>query len=134
MIVKYEDLHTNTESEMRKILPFLDLDAGQYDFQRALNLPVVGSSTFKRTEEKVKWLPVMKTDDFNPLTRADEWPRSMHERFNWLAGKQLEQLGYAKKIFAGDEQFWSDWNTAEDAKWAVNAKPIKSDDAPGNPD
>jgi hypothetical protein len=119
MIVKYEDLHTETETEMRKILPFLGLDSGQYDFQMALNLPVVGSSTFKRTEEKVKWLPVMKTAEFNPLARADEWPRSMHERFNWLAGKHLEQLGYRMSTFVGDELFWSDWNTAEDANWAV---------------
>ena len=119
LIVKYEDLHTETEKQMRRILSFLDLDIGQYDFQTALNLPVVGSSTFKRSEDKVKWLPVMKTAEFNPLARADGWPRSMHERFNWLAGKQLEQLGYSKKSFPGNSLFWSIWNSSKDMMWAV---------------
>jgi hypothetical protein len=134
MIVKYEELHIETEKQMRRILSFLGLDVDQYDFRSALNLPVVGSSTFKRTEQKVKWLPVMKTADFNPLERADDWPRSMHERFNWLAGNQLEQLGYARKSFVGNNLLWTCRNRIKDAVWTLRSKLTKSNKPTQNTD
>lgn len=94
LIVRFEDLHSRTEAEMRRVLAFLGLSTETYDFEGALNLPVVGSSTFKRPPGKVSWLPVRKTVDFDPLERASEWTRADHERFNRLAGKQLLRLGY----------------------------------------
>ena len=99
MIVRYEDLHTQTEAEMRKILSFLCLDVSKYDFQTALNLPVVGSSTFKRPAGKVQWIPVMKTEEFDPLARASDWTRAMHERFNWIAGINWNNWGIQRKRF-----------------------------------
>ena len=96
LIVRFEDLHLRTEAEMRRILDFLGLSPADYDFEAALNLPVVGSSTFKRPPGKVSWLPVRKTADFDPLARATEWSRETHERFYALAGKQLVRLGYTQ--------------------------------------
>ena len=103
LIVKYENLHSNTESEMRKILEFLELDINRYDFQKALDLPVVGSSTFKRGAGGVHWNPVRKTEKFNPLARADGWTRSQHERFNWLAEDEAEKLGYETAKFDNEQ-------------------------------
>ncbi|MFB9840818.1 sulfotransferase family protein [Mucilaginibacter ginsenosidivorans] len=94
LVIKYEELYANTENEMRKILSFLDLDTARYDFEKALNSPVIGSSVFKRGAGPVHWEPVDKTAEFNPLQRSAKWNRKQHERFNWLAGKELIMWGY----------------------------------------
>lgn len=93
-LVRYEDLYTHTETEMRAILAFLGLDAACYDFEAARNLPVIGSSTFKRGTGKVHWLPVQKSADFDPLARAADWDAALHEQFQTIAGAELAQLGY----------------------------------------
>lgn len=103
LIVKYENLHAQTENEMRRILQFLRLDCESYPFEKSLDLPVVGSSEFKRGRGGVHWLPVRKTEDFNPLARAASWRRAEHERFNWLAKDELIALGYEPKEFAGQD-------------------------------
>lgn len=117
LIIEYEKLHADTEIQMRKILDFLELDAGKFDFPAALNLPVVGSSTFKRGEGPVHWLPVMKTEKFQPLARAVSWTRAQHERFNWLAKDELIKLGYEPKEFGCRQLRWKVWNTFKDFKW-----------------
>jgi len=119
LIVRYEDLFTQTESEMRRILNYLRLDVAEYDFEAAQNLPVVGSSTFKRTREKVQWLPVRKTVEFDPLSRAKDWARAWHERFNWIAGRQSEELGYTLKKYHGNKTAWFALNKMMDAKWSL---------------
>lgn len=93
LIIKYEELYQHTEQEMKKICSFLGLDSKKYDFDKALNLAVVGSSVFKR-EGEVNWRPVEKTSDFDPIARSAGWTRWQHERFNWLAAKELTLLGY----------------------------------------
>jgi hypothetical protein len=104
LIVRFEDLHSRTEAEMRRILTFLGLRTEDYNFEAALHLPVVGSSTFKRPPGKVSWLPVRKTADFDPLGRASEWTRATNERFDTLAGKQLMRLGYSQALDAGNDR------------------------------
>jgi hypothetical protein len=121
LVVKYEDLHTDTGVEMRKILNYLELDTGQYDFKAAANLPVVGSATFKRGEAGVHWMPVKKTDEFKPTERADGWTRAQHERFNRLAKNELIYFGYEPVEFSGNKHLWRLWNKfvniAEIMKW-----------------
>jgi hypothetical protein len=85
---------------MRKILAFLELDSEKYDFQSALNIPVVGSSVFKGGESALHWNPVHKTNEFDPLARAANWTRRQHQRFNWLAAKELILFGYTPLHFA----------------------------------
>ena len=116
LIVKYEELHTQTEQEMRKILLFMDLDPDKYDFKKALDMPVVGSSVFKRGDKAVSWLPVVKTADFDPLARASGWTRKQHERFNRIAGPQLEHFGYRPVVFDGNKQWWVLLNLFMDAR------------------
>lgn len=119
LVVQYETLYTNTEPELRRILDFLGLDAGRYDFAAAPDLPVVGSSVFKRGEGDVHWNPVSKTDDFNPLARTAGWTRRQHERFNWLAGKELVLSGYQPQAFAGSRTYWSLWNRLLDTGYSA---------------
>jgi hypothetical protein len=116
LIVKYEELHTQTEQEMRKILSFMDLDPDKYDFEKASNMPVVGSSVFKRSDKAVSWLPVIKTTDFDPLARASGWTRKQHERFNRIAGPQLEYFGYQPVVFDGNKQWWLLYNRYLDTR------------------
>lgn len=122
LVIKYEDLHVNTESEMRKILEFLKLDANVYNFQTALNLPVTGSSTFGRGTGNIHWSPVRKTGDFDPLARAQHWKMQQHKRFNWLAGRENQALGYELKEFGNWKIFWKGWNKFQDLKWKLRRK------------
>jgi hypothetical protein len=119
LIVRYEDLWNKPEQELRRILGVVGLDADKYDFNAAINLPVRGSSTFHGQEEqRYHWKPVEKTAEFDPLSRANHWSRSTHERFDWLAGQKLVALGYEAKTFGKDQEvLWAVWNKALDIRW-----------------
>ncbi len=129
-IVRYEDLHLQPVPQMRDLLAFLNLEAAGYDFARAENLPVIGSSTFKRDAGKVRWVPVAKTADFNPLARADGWSRAQHERFNWLAGASAQALGYPLKTFPDAPLKWRLWNRVMDLKWKCGLRRRGSSSGP----
>ena len=94
-IVRYEDLIDNMEAELRGIFEFLQLDAARYDFEAARHLPVRGSSAFGRRGEMVHWDAVPKDKSFAPRERWRSWSAAQLERFQWLAGDQLVQFGYA---------------------------------------
>ncbi len=118
-LIRYEDLVQDVESEMRRILFFLDLDIEHYDFEAARELPVVGSSSFKRGVGPVQWLPVRKTADFKPLERAGHWTRRQHERFNWIANDYLKAFGYEPKLYGNNRLRWLLWNRTKDLQWQV---------------
>lgn len=101
LIVRYEDLVTDLEKEVRRVLDFLGLDASQYDFQAAARLPVRGSSLFRgtgATENRVHWRPLEKNPEFNPLGRWERWGAFRHKRFNWIAGGALSLFGHQKQF------------------------------------
>ena len=119
MIVRYEDLYANTEAELRKVMLFLRLDPVLYDFARAMNLFVRGSSSLRREGAEWKqsfiapgihWNAVPKTADFSPVERWSHWSRTKHERFNWIAGKYLAPFGYEMKSYRGNVWLWKTWN------------------------
>jgi Sulfotransferase family len=117
-LLKYEDLYNNTEYVMKSLMGFLEIDESAYDFEKAKQLPVKGSSTFHgHGKSKVHWSPIKKDATFEPLLRWQEWSRSRHERFNWLAGDQLERLGYSPKRFDGNAALWRLKNRVLDLKW-----------------
>jgi hypothetical protein len=93
-IVKYEDLLENTSSELGRIFHYLDLPELDYDYSKASNLPVVGSSTFGITSHGVSWTPIARDPNFRPLERFSHWSAEEHLRFNDIAGSELEVLGY----------------------------------------
>lgn len=117
LIVRYEDLFSDTERSLRTVLEFLQLEQDTYDFQAAADAPVVGSSTYKRDTDNLNWNKEKKTEDFKPLDRAAGWTRAQHERFNWLAAKQLKAFGYEPKTFSNSNLFWTIWNKVLDFKW-----------------
>ena len=116
LIIKYEDLHNNTVPELNKILKFLDLDISKYNLDSALNMPITGSSDFKRGLGNVHWLPVEKTKDFDPINRTKHWTRRQHERFNWLAADELAYFDYKPNNYAGNNTWWKIWNISIDLK------------------
>ena len=120
LLIRYEDLVQDVESETSRILCFLGLDIERYDFEAARHLPVVGSSSFKRGAGPVHWLPVCKTAEFKPLERAGHWDRSQHERFNWICKEYLEAFGYGSKEYDNNRLLWTLWNRAKDLKWQLN--------------
>lgn len=65
----------------------------------------------------VHWLPVKKTEEFQPLTRAADWSRARHERFNWLAKNELLKLGYEPLEFEGNKFYWRMRNQFQDLLW-----------------
>jgi hypothetical protein len=131
LLVKYEDLYSNSDEEIRKILSFLRLDMTRYSFEGARNLPVRGSSTLRRegaaptssaargVAPGIHWQPVPKSADFNPLARWSQWTRAQHERFNWIAGDRLTALGYEKKVYPTNRWFWTARN------WFLDTLPIE---------
>jgi len=93
-LVRYEDLHGNTEQALRDLFEFLELDAQQYPFDEALNLPVRGSSKFRGEDEELHWEPVAKTAEFKPLERFRHWGVAEHQQFNKTGSALLEYFGY----------------------------------------
>ncbi|HUA15083.1 MAG TPA: sulfotransferase [Verrucomicrobiae bacterium] len=123
LLVRYEDLYGNVEKELRRIFEYLQLDPDAYDYAKAANLPVRGSSTLRGqpTSHDVPWVangihwdPVQKPTNFNPVERWANWNRAKHERFNWLAGDDLEKFGYERKNFLRGQVFWVFWNVVLD--------------------
>jgi len=123
LIVRYEDLYSNTEAELRTIMAFLRLDPALYDFAAAVNLPVRGSSSLRREGADwqqsfiapgIHWHAVPKTADFRPLERWSGWSRAKHERFNWIAGKHLASFGYDKQSYRRGRWLWNLWNIGLD--------------------
>ncbi len=97
LVVRYEDLHENMESEMKRILIYSGLDIEKYNFKTAAELPVVGSSVFKRGDGNVHWWPMTKNENFKPLERTREWTTENHANFNMIAGNALQYWGYELK-------------------------------------
>jgi len=97
LIIKYETLHSQTEQEVSRIFDFLNVDKSQYRFKEALNLPVIGSSTFGRTEgAPISWeKSVPKTAAFDPLSRARDWTVADNKRFEQIAGESMKYFGYS---------------------------------------
>ena len=115
LTVRYEDLHQNTKGEMQKILSFLGLDVDKYNFDAALDLPVLGSSESSNQGTKnMNWEPVKRWSNFNPTQRWKHWKRIRHERFNWVAGDYLVKLGYEKKVFQSHKYLWVIFNKLSD--------------------
>jgi protein-tyrosine sulfotransferase len=93
--VRYEDLLDDLKGSLSRIFGFLELDEEAFDLEAADALPVRGSSSyFGPGRDAVNWDPVEKGPDFDPRQRWRSWTPQMHERFEWIAGKQMRSFGY----------------------------------------
>ena len=94
-MIRFEDLTADPAREIARIIAFLGLDPALYPFNRVDEIPVLGSSSFGRSDgEGVHWRPVPKDSSFDPLARAQSWPAHRLARFAWLAGAEGRKLGY----------------------------------------
>jgi hypothetical protein len=125
-LVRYEDLVDDGEGQLRAIFEFLELEPTRYDFEAARHLPVRGSSAFGRNSGRVHWEAVPKDASFAPKERWRSWSAAQLERFDWLAGDELVELGYASSrvrlsFVARIEQRLRDWrwHTAQTSRRAL---------------
>jgi hypothetical protein len=116
-IVRYEDLLTDPPRTLEDLLVFLHLDTTAFDFEAAGRLPVRGSSTYRGGSDRVHWAPVEKTEAFNPLQRWRSWGQDEHQRFAWLAGRQLGYFGYPPSAHAVKGGIPTAVHTLRDWKW-----------------
>jgi len=121
-IVKYEDVYTDTEKELRKIFSVLNLDPGHIDYDAARNLPIFGSSELQQAEGQMHWKPVEKKKKFDPIKRWRNWDDQMHDRFNWIAGDVMEMFGYTLKPTKKTFVLHKAKNIMFDAKHRLNVK------------
>ena len=128
-VVKFEDLITNSQGQLKNIFSFLGVDTDKYDFNAVESLPVRGSSELrKQQEDDIHWKPVEKTSDFDPTMRWSNWGPQLHDRFNWIAGKQMAQFGYEKQELQTNHLLWILKNILLDIKWYIKTillKPIR---------
>lgn len=122
LLTRYEDLYINPEEEMHRILEFLGLDATRYDFHKAKNLGVMGSSDLKNDGESLHWKYVDKPSNFDPLSRASNWGHTLHKRFNWIAGTHMQELGYKLQHNEGNSIYQHRWNLLLDALYSLETK------------
>ncbi len=104
--VRFEDLINDQANQLREIFQYLEVDPELYDY--GLDLPVIGSSTHFDPKTGMNWGATKKSQSFDPLNRWRHWSRANHERFNWVAGNQSEQLGYS--LQAGGGWHWIVYN------------------------
>lgn len=93
-VVRYEDLVEDTEGQVRRILVQVGLDPERFDWSAALDLPVYGSSFHRGSVRDLHWDPVERPAGFAPTRRYGDWPAELHDRFAWVAGDEMRELGY----------------------------------------
>ncbi|WNJ16408.1 sulfotransferase [Pontibacter sp. G13] len=94
MVVKYEDLLNELSSTLPELLKHCGLDEALFDYSKAAELPVFGSSTYRGKTEKLNWVPEQKTESFKPTQRWAAWPDRLKARYHWVCGEEAEELGY----------------------------------------
>lgn len=119
ILVRYEDLYRKQDEELTRILSFLNLELETYDYDRARNLPIRGSSSLvDKGEAAVHWEAQKRHADFDPVNRSSHWNKHQRARFAWLAGSAAEKLGYEVATGLLQRQSWIVWNRASDIRFA----------------
>lgn len=111
--LRYEDLIADQAGQLRKLFTFLGLNPDVYEYN--VELPVRGSSAFFDSAIGINWGETEKNVDFQPLQRWRNWDRARHERFNWIASKQLKAFSYEPILGGGFS--WTVYNLILDSVW-----------------
>lgn len=107
LVVRYEDLVSDFEATVARVLEFTHLDPDGFDEVKAADLPVLGSSFLRDRDGPVTWDPIPRPADFQPNDRFRNWSRWKRQRFHWLAGEQQRALGYPTDVPRGSGRvFW----------------------------
>ena len=127
LMLKYEELFGDSQSELSKVIQFLELDKEIYDFEAAENLNITGSSEIRKNGSgKMHWNQVKKTSDFKPEKRFSNWDKRKHERFNWIAGKYMLKFGYSLKPVETNEILYFIKNKILDIQYDLKIKTLSS--------
>lgn len=95
LLVRYEDLYLDTEQTIGDVLDFLGLERADFDFAKACQAPVRGSSTLgASTVAGPIWEPVAAPADFAPLDRWKHWSSARRSEFDAFAHDELAWAGY----------------------------------------
>lgn len=94
-LVRYEDVLNDAIAQVDRICDFAGLPGGQITAADVAKLPVRGSSTFATDDGAVHWRPVTPDGSFRPTAHWSDWTRATHERFTFVAGQAMRDLGYA---------------------------------------
>lgn len=92
-VLYYEEVVEQTRKQIYRLFEHVGLDPDLYPFGNLNSIPVVGSSTYGR-EKEVTWKEKEADESFDPTRRFSSWDEDRHERFEWIAGKELQTLGY----------------------------------------
>ncbi|HZE03175.1 MAG TPA: sulfotransferase [Pseudonocardiaceae bacterium] len=103
LLVRYEDLVTDTEGQLRRLFDALALDPEVYNYASANEIPVRGSSVARGGANTVHWEPVARPDGFNPLEHhgSGKWPPERLTAFAAVAGELLSAFGYPVEYGTG---------------------------------
>ncbi len=97
--VRYEDIDDRNGTEVRKMFDLAGVDSREDLVEKALNVPIVGSSFYgvdgQETARRPNWTSTPKSEFFRPVGRWQEWGPYAKKLFKWGAGKELVSLGYA---------------------------------------
>jgi hypothetical protein len=125
LIVRYEDLVADPETQLRRIFGHLDLDPDAYDYEAARRLPVYGSSErVGAGGEGLHWDPVERGAAFDPLGRFRHWDQARHDRFNWIAGERLATFGY-EPVTGRRTGLATARNRIEDLGWHLRRRAVR---------
>jgi hypothetical protein len=94
LLVRYEDLVTGTERELRRVFAALGADPEAYDYAGAASLPVRGSSVARGGARELHWEPVARPESFDPLSHHPAWEPARLAAFAEVAGEVLAAFGY----------------------------------------
>jgi hypothetical protein len=98
-LVRYEDLVSHRQDEVKRILEFLNLDSAALPEQTLRDTPIIGSSDLAASGKgQLHWKPT-QMEGFQPLDRFSAWTSAEHRRFDWLAGEMLSAFDYADTRF-----------------------------------
>ena len=93
-VVRYERILSDRDHQLTELLQFLKLDPLLYDFDKARQLPAYGSSALRGEEEAVHWRPVNIPVNHQFTGQWESWNLYRKQRFNWIAGQSMSDLGY----------------------------------------
>lgn len=94
LVVRFEDLITDEANCLHRIFRHVAIDPDLYDFHKAKELKVLGSSQTAVTQGKLDWCRTEKPADFSPVRRFEHWTAEQHRQFNEIAEEELRLLGY----------------------------------------
>lgn len=93
MVLRYEDLMTETDATLSQLLRHVALDEARFDRGAFDALPVRGSSRSGLSADD-RWRPEERDKNFNPLQRWRSWNNRRKAAFDRIAGDVLTRAGY----------------------------------------